>query len=138
MEESTRKQRLVAGWVATGFGVLVIAIVVLHPENLRVPSWVAFPAVSTLFFGGCALIVGEYQRTKRWVIAPGVLAVLGLMTPALWVAFGPGPQSCSAFGPFLGGAVSDWICRGVFGFGAACCAVYLFFLLRRFHKRTLD
>lgn len=60
MAEATRKQRLFAGWVVIAFGAFVLAVLPFHPENLRVPAWVAFPAMSSFVFGGCALVMGEY------------------------------------------------------------------------------
>lgn len=139
MEETTRKQRLFAGWVAIAFGMLVLIVMVRNPESFLVPAWVAYAAMSTFVSGGCALLLGEYEATRKWVVLAGFLTVIGLMVPALWVAFSPGPATCSVWLPFGGAEASDWICRGGFGLFAALCLVYLVFLgLRFWHKRSLD
>lgn len=96
--------------VACGMAVLVS----LHPEKLKAPAWVAFSAVGLLGFAGVCVIVQALRSNglARWLVC----ALLGGMTviPA-WIAFGSGSRQCSAASFGLRSAVSEAVCRGVFG-----------------------
>jgi hypothetical protein len=95
---------------ACGMAVLVY----LHPEKLKAPAWVAFSAVGLLGFAGACVIVQalRWNDLARWLVC----ALLGGMTviPA-WIALGSGSRQCSAVSFGLRSAVSEAMCRGVFG-----------------------
>ena len=112
-------------------GVLTIVIMYLHPENLHVPAWVGFAAMSAFVWAGCSLVTGEYEATRK--IAPwlGVLATLGLMVPFTWITLGPGPRECAAMLIFISTTASDWVCRGAFGFAALLGLLILVLFARR-------
>jgi hypothetical protein len=126
----SRKERLFAGGAAVAIGMLGLLMMHLHPENLRVPAWVAFPPMSAFVWAGCALLMGEYGATRRFAPWLGVLATIGLMVPAAWIAFGPGPRECTAILVFLSTAASDWACRGAFGLGALLGLLILVLMVR--------
>ena len=60
-----------------------------------------------------------------------------LVLAAMWVAFGPGPRECSVSVSAFSGFAADWLCRGVFGFGAlvgTALFVWLFWRLLGSHN----
>jgi hypothetical protein len=128
--EPTRKQALVVGTIALAVGLGCAAAIYFHPQGLHAPAWVAYAAVSTFVLAGIALIAGAYgaKRLVQWL---GGLIVAGLMTPALWIALGPGGRDCSFSVGFLSGAASEFMCRGAFGAGALLCLVFLVLLVTR-------
>jgi hypothetical protein len=111
-------------------GVITMLIMVFHPEELRVPFWVAFAAASTFVTGGAALISGAFSAQKLEG-GFGVLAVLGLLVPAEWIAFGPGDHECTITLPFVSTAGAEWLCRGAFGLGAVLVIAVLVLFGRR-------
>jgi formate-dependent nitrite reductase membrane component NrfD len=129
-DQATRKQRLFGGWAALAIGLLSLVMMYRHPEQLRVPAWVAYAAMSSFVSAGCALLTGEYAATRN--VAPwlGVLATIGLMVPPVWIALGPGPRDCAATLSFFSTTASDWVCRGAFGFGALIGLLVLFLMVR--------
>ena len=128
--EPTRRQALVIGGFAIALGVLSAVMVLLRPEGLRAPAWVAYAAVATFPLAGGALIAGALGA-KRLVPWLGVLIICGLLVPGLWVALGPGGRQCSFSLGFLGGTASELVCRTGFGVGALLCLVFLVLLVRR-------
>ena len=130
-DQPTRKGYLLGGWAALAIGVLGIVMMHLHPENLRVPGWVAYAAMSSFVWAGFALLMGEYAATRKAAPWPGVLATIGLIVPFAWIALGPGPMECTVMLPFLSTAAADWMCRGAFGFAALLGLLILFLAARR-------
>src|SRR5262249_46601172 len=94
MAEPSERQRLVFGLFLIAIGVGTTAVIFLRPEQLRVPAWVAYAAVATFPLSGIALIAGALgaNRLVPWL---GILVLVGLLVPGLWVTFGPGLQKCS-------------------------------------------
>jgi hypothetical protein len=125
-----KRQRLTVGVAAAALGLAGAAAMYLRPESLRVPAWVGFSAMAAFIAVGGALIAGacEARRLEGWL---GVLTVLGLVVPALWIAIGPGPMHCSVSLPFFTTAAADWLCRGAFGLGALLGLVILVLAVRR-------
>jgi hypothetical protein len=111
-------------------GVLTMVLMVFDPEELRVPFWVAFAAASTFVTGGAALISGAFAAHKLEG-GFGVLAVVGLLVPAAWIAFGPGDHVCTVTLPFLSIAGAEWLCRGAFGLGTLLVLAVLLLFGRR-------
>lgn len=123
---AARKERLIGGWVALAAGILVVGAMAATPERHHVPAWVGYAAGSTFAWAGAAILAGEFGRTRA--IAPwlGFCALLGLVVPALWIAFGPGPRECTATLAFLlATGASEWFCRGAFGLGAGLVVVLI-------------
>jgi hypothetical protein len=118
------------GCVAIALGAGSAAAIYLHPQALRAPAWVAYAAVSTFVLAGAAFIAGVLGA-KRLVPWLGVLITLGLLTPSLWVALGPGGRDCSFSLGFLSGAASELACRAGFGLGSLLCLVFLGLLISR-------
>jgi len=127
--EPSKRQRLVIGLLLIAMGVATAAVIFLQPQQLRVPAWVAYAAVSTFPFGGVALIAGALGA-KRLVSWLGIFVVVGLLVPFLWVTFGPGPQEWSVSIGNIGGEASNWVCRIGFGLGSILGLVILVFVIR--------
>lgn len=102
--EQSRGRRLLVGLLLIVVGSGTIALILLQPQQLRVPAWVAYAAASTFPLAGVALIVGA----------------LG----------GPGPQKCSVHIGNVGAEASDWVCRAGFGIGSAIGLAVLVLLIR--------
>lgn len=100
-------------------------------QQLLVPAWVAYAAVSTFPLAGAALIAGTLgaARLVAWL---GMLLVAGLLVASLWVTLGPGPRNCSiGYLGNVGGQASDWFCRAGFGIGSIIGLAVLALLIRR-------
>jgi hypothetical protein len=129
-KELSNRQRLSIGALLIVLGLGVSLAIYLHPQQLRAPAWVAYAAASSFVLGGAALIAGALGAAKlvTWL---GVLIVLAMLVPFLWVAFGPGPQECGFSLGFISGAGSDWVCRAGFGIGALLGLAVLALILRQ-------
>src|SRR5439155_23554255 len=126
----SRRTQLIGAVAAVAIGLLVAFMIRLHPEGLRVPSWVAYVAASAFVLAGLCLFAGaaEISWLQRWL---GIAVTLCLFVVSVWVAFGPGERECSMSIPFLQTAAPDALCRGAFGIGALLVASFLGLLVRR-------
>ena len=111
-------------------GLLVVWAIYARPQGLRVPAWVAYAAAAAFVGGGGALIAAACE-SKKLEAAFGLIALLGLLVPFLWVALGPGPQECSVYLPFISTAGAEWLCRGGFGIASLLGLLILVLFLRR-------
>jgi hypothetical protein len=125
-----KRQWFVAGVAAIALGIVGAAAMYAHPQELRVPAWVGFSAMAAFIAAGCTLIASarEAKRLEAWL---GVLTVLALVIPPIWIAIGPGPMNCTVSLPFLTTAAADWMCRGAFGLGATLGLFILILAVRR-------
>jgi len=130
MAAVSSRERFIAGLAAAAMGVITMVVMVLDPAELRVPFWVAFAAASTFVTAGAALICGAFAATKLEGFF-GVLAVLGLLVPSAWIAFGPGDHVCTVTLPFITTAGAEWLCRAAFGLGALLVLAVLILFGRR-------
>jgi hypothetical protein len=130
MAAVSSRERFIAGLAAAAMGVITMVVMVLDPAELRVPFWVAFAAASTFVTAGAALICGAFAATKLEGLF-GVLAVLGLLVPSAWIAFGPGDHVCTVTLPFITTAGSEWLCRAAFGLGTLLVLAVLILFSRR-------
>lgn len=119
MNEARRGTWVGAG--LAGMGAAVSLGIVLFPQGLRAPAWVAHVAALAFVFAGCTIVAkarGQHGL-QRWL----PVAVLACLTaPALWLAVGPGVRRCGiglahGFVTVIG-ARSDLACRLAFGVGA--------------------
>jgi len=118
------------GWLLIAVGVATVALIFLQPQQLRVPAWVAYAAASIFSFAGLALVAGALGA--EWLVSwLGILVVIALLVPSLWVTLGPGEQNCSVSLGGVRGEGSDWICRAGFGVGSLLGLVVLFLLIRQ-------
>jgi hypothetical protein len=120
---------LIGGLCAVA-GVAAAVGVHWHPEQLNVPAWVAYAACLAFVFAGLSVVAREFAlgRLASWLV---VAFMAALVLTAVWVAFGPGSRECSVSFAQFAGVASDWLCRGVFGFGALVGAALLVWLFRR-------
>lgn len=127
---SERRQRIIGGLAYVFVGVLMSAIIYWHSEKLNAPAWAAYAASLAFLFGGLTVVASEsgLTRTHTWLL---VAAIASLLTPGAWVAFGPGSRACSMSLAFIGTPASDWLCRGVFGFGSLVVVALLVWLVQR-------
>ncbi len=126
----SRRTQLIGAVTAVAAGFMVGYMIHLHPEGLRVPSWVAYVAASAFVFAGLCLFAGaaEISWLQRWL---GIAVTLCLFAVSAWVAFGPGERECSMSIPFLQTVAPDVLCRGAFGIGALLVASFLGLFVRR-------
>lgn len=122
------KSKTPVGLAISALGVALGALIVRHPEGLRVPLWVALAAVGAFVAAG-VVIVAEDRGARRLRQFGIFCLLLAMLAPPAWVALGEGPRVCVggvAFGGLgIGGAISDIACRAGFGVGAALVALML-------------
>jgi hypothetical protein len=118
------------GALCVAAGIAAAAGVYWHPQQLNVPAWVAYVACLAFVFAGLSVVAREFALGKlaSWLALAFIAA---LVLTAIWVAFGPGSRECSVSFSLFSGLASDWLCRGVFGFGALVGAALLVWLFRR-------
>jgi asparagine N-glycosylation enzyme membrane subunit Stt3 len=118
------------GFCVVAAGLCIALLMYGHPEKLRVPSWLGYTVCATISIAGAALIAKELKY-PRAVNGLAIVILLGMLLIAAWLALGSGPRQCFVRGPGLAGISPDWLCRGVFGFGAAILVAMLFLAIRR-------
>ncbi len=128
MKLTEKTQTALYGVLVVAAGGLSAASIQWHPEVLNVPAWVGYSACLAFVFVGLSVIAQAYaHRRTAACLAVAFLAALALT--AIWVAFGPGSRECSvSLASWVGSYVgmgSDWVCRGVFGFGAVVGTIVL-------------
>jgi hypothetical protein len=121
---------MIAAVVAVASGLLVAYLIHAHPDDLRVPAWVAYVAASAFVLAGLCLSAGAAGNVglQRWL---GVAVTVSLFVVSVWVAFGPGERECSFSLPFFQSGASDAVCRGAFGIGAILVGLFLVLVLRQ-------
>lgn len=141
----SKRDQLVFGglFVATGIGIMLM--ITLSPEGLNVPYWVGMVAAATFAFAGASVMVQGlgWDGVGRLF---GVLTVLCLATPGLWILLDPGDKQCNGsidIGGFsLGSGVGDFMCRAVFGLGGivtlAVGVLALVMFIRYLRRRRSD
>ena len=121
-QESENVQNTVLlGAAVAAIGAAVAVLIVLQPEGLAVPMWVAMLAcLSFVFAGGAMAMPPDSRPILRHCMVLALLATMTLI-PA-WISFGPGDRHCSSNLPFFNGETS---CRLVFGFSTVCMLIVL-------------
>lgn len=101
----------------------------LHPEQLKVPEWVALVAVSLFGFAGICIAAQalKLDGVVRWLVC-GLLGAMAVV-PA-WIALGSGSRQCTMVSLGVRSAASEVACRGVFGAGALMLTVLFAVALR--------
>ena len=129
MSELSSRQRLTIGVLVAAMGAGIMLAIYFQPQQLRAPAWVAYAAASTFVLAGIALVAGAFGAINlvAWL---GVLTVAALVTPALWIALGPGARGCTFSFGLLSAIASEWLCRGAFGIGALLGLAILALMVR--------
>lgn len=95
-------------------GLVLLALMVSFPERLKVPAPVGYLAAGTFVLAGLLALANAFcGRAARAWLAVALLACMVL--PSAWIAFGPGPRTCSVRGDFLFGSTGGPVCRTAFG-----------------------
>lgn len=116
---SPRGQAL-AGLALALLGAALALLSLLHPAGLRAPPFVLYAAALAFAIAGWLLVARAHDQEllKAWL---PVALLACMISPALWLAFGPGRRTCaiSSFSHVLRlfGIGSDIMCR--VGFGVA-------------------
>ena len=111
-------------------GLFIALLMHVYPEKLRVPSWLGYTVCATISVAGATLVARELNHARA-ANGLAIMILLGMQLTAAWLAFGSGPRQCVVRSPILAGLSPDWLCRGVFGFGAAMLTMMLFIAIRR-------
>lgn len=126
--ESSQVPRMV-GVATLGAAIALAAIIALNPESLRAPGWIAYLACFSLGSGGAAAIARSYGRNRLAdVLVCFLLAAFAVA--GYWIAFGPGPRTCSVSTAGFSSAGGAIACRTAFGVGAAVVTLMLLMALR--------
>lgn len=126
----SRRTQLIGGFAAAAAGLLVAFMIHAHPENLRVPAWVAYVAASAFVLAGLCLLAGAIGVAWLQQLF-GIAVTLSLFSVSAWIAFGPGERECSMSIPLLQTTSPDALCRGAFGFGTLLIALLLGLIVLR-------
>jgi hypothetical protein len=137
---------VVMGSAISAMGLLIIllavGIVPVDERSLEAPRWVVACAGLAFVLGGAAVMIGYAVAGgvgPDGDLTPGTplsiriaqytlgLGVAGSMAAIMsWIAFGPGPRTFTATGPFLSGrATSETTGRVVFGIAAVLIYIFL-------------
>lgn len=141
-----KRDQLIFGGLFVAVGLGIMAMITFSPEGLNVPYWLGMVAAATFAFAGASVMAqglgwGGFGRLL------GLLTVLCLAAPGLWIMLDPGDKQCSGsvgIGGFSIGSndVGDFMCRAVFGFGGALTLVFAVFsafaLIRYLRQRKKD
>jgi hypothetical protein len=131
LDTGARRQRFLIAFLLIAMGLFTIALVALYPEKLRVPAWVAYAPLATFPLAGTVILLQSCgaRRIAGWL---GLFLVIGLLVPGFWIAFGPGPMTCTVSLLGVSGAGSDWMCRIGFGIASLIGALVLAVVVARF------
>ena len=125
-----RSSAALIGILCAAAGIAAAAGIYWNPEQLNVPAWVGYVACLAFVFAGLSVIARGFAlgHLASWLALAFMAA---LVLTAIWLAFGPGSRECSVSFSLFRGFASDWLCRGVFGFGALVGTALLVWLFRR-------
>lgn len=114
LDSLSPRRKVVVGLFVAAIGLAVGALVVLRPEQLRAPAWVAIVACLSFVLAGVAIAVHSFVSARFYLWC--VVGVLAAMTAIpMWIALGPGSRRCSVNMPII---ASELGCRAAFGLGA--------------------
>ena len=118
------------GFCVIAAGLCIAFLIYAYPEKLRVPSWLGYSVCATISIAGATVVAKELKYLR---VASGltIVILLGMQFIVAWLALGAGPRHCFFRGPILAGMSPDWLCRGVFGFGAVMLAAMLVIAIGR-------
>jgi hypothetical protein len=126
LDELSVKRKLVIGLCTVALGLLLAGLMMLNPERLRVPMWVALCACAAFVVAGVMISIQHVASlgVYRWLV---VLLLAVLVCIPAWIAFGPGSRYCASNIPFL---TADFGCRIAFGIAALIALGMLVVALR--------
>lgn len=133
--DSVRRARLGAAVIA--IGLLLLALMVAFPERLRVPAPIGYVAAATFVLAGLLALANAFcgRATRAWL----AVALLSCMVvPSAWIAFGPGPRTCSFAWGHLAGVTGGGMCRAAFAIAAILGLVVVLLALRHALKAGHD
>ena len=137
MIEAERRQRLWAGVLCTGLGLVLGYIVWSGQPGLQVPPAVAYLAAGAFLAAGATLLL-QVRGAQRAQQVTAFLVVTSLAGIGGWIGFGPGSRRCGGSLGFLSFIPGEFVCRAVFGAGAVLTALIALLMLRPLLKRTPD
>ena len=122
-----------AGLLAILAGCACAAAIYAHPEQLKVPAWVAYAAALAFVFAGIAMALQPIASPRLY---NGIIALLlaCMLAPPAWIAFWPGTRMCSASVFGWASLTGDTVCRATFGLGAIVVALLLLMAIWRASK----
>jgi hypothetical protein len=82
-----------AGVAIAALGSAVALLAFLQPQQMRAPAGVVYAAALAFVFAGWAVVARArgHPLLKAWLPVPLLLC---MVTPALWLGFGPGYRQC--------------------------------------------
>lgn len=129
--EVARRQARRSAALLAAIAVLLAVMIHLSPQDLRVPAWVAYCAAATLMLMGIAMLCRAGGLLRNVF---GLASAVGLLLPAVWLAFGEGPRECSASVPLLA-LSSETACRSAFTVAVIVGLLVLAWLVRHALRR---
>jgi hypothetical protein len=133
MTDTERRQRLGAGLLCSGLGLLLSYMVWSGQPGLQVPPAVGYLAAGTFLAAGATLLL-QVRGAQRAQQVTAFLLVAALAGVGGWIGFGPGSRRCGGSLGFLAFVPGELVCRGVFGAGAVLTGLIAVLMLRPLFK----
>lgn len=134
IQDLPQNQKYLYGIGLILLGSLIGYLMWQYPENLRVPGWVGWIAVSIFIWTGCAIALHGIISKKVYSIMMLVLVWLMSIIP-LWIAFDPTEKQCRSNLFFLSWELP---CRIAFGFWGIVILIFLIFGIISVWKKSWD
>lgn len=128
-ETSGTKHHAGAGTALVCLGLALLALMVAHPERLRVPPPVGYLTAGTLVLAGLLALANAFwgARVRAWL---AVALLSCMMLPSAWIAIGPGQRTCTTSFGGLFRSADGLVCRTAFGIGSILVGVMVLVALR--------
>ena len=121
-----RRQLILAGLLCLGcglgIGLVALDIVPVDDASVHAPDWIILLAGGVFLSAGLAILLRDHPLIVA-VLGNGI--VLSFAVIAAWVAVAGSAEHFSSNIPFLPRDLDVKIARGVFGFSAVVCALFL-------------
>jgi hypothetical protein len=133
---SQDRERAKGGWIASGVGLIIVAIAIFGDEaSFEAPRWVVTASGSVFLLAGALLFLKGNTPLANFILAT-LLTCFGAIPT--WIAFGSGERqfegSLSLFEGWFSGPAPEVLGRITFGIGALfldAMALYLWIRLAR-------
>jgi hypothetical protein len=133
MTEPDRRERLWAGLLCSGLGLLLSYIVWSRRPGLQVPPAVGYLAAGVFLAAGATLLL-QVRGAQRAQQVTAFLLVAALAGVGGWIGFGPGSRRCGGSLGLLSFVPGELVCRLVFGAGAVLTGLVAVLMLRPLFK----